>query len=306
MGTGDPYGGVMPQGLVVLLALLAAVCSAIGIVVRQRATVEVPHEQGVSTAMLATLVRNRLWWAGTAASIAGYACQALALTHGSLLLVQPLLVSSLLFALPLSAWLAHRRVTAREWAWALMLTIALAVFVVVAQARPGHPHSQLAAWSAATVVIAPLVVLCVAFAVRTSGRQRAVLLAAAVAVLFGVVAVLTKITMHKLADEGLFATLKIPAPYLLVVLAVLATMLQQSAFHAGALQVSVPTMLVLEPLVAVALGTFVLGEHLAVSGVAAVALLIAVVGMAAAAIALGREEGAYEEQLEAAVAQRSP
>jgi len=294
----------MAQGLVVLLAFLAAVCSAIGIVIRQRATLEVPADQSVSTAMLATLVRKRLWWAGTAAAVFGYGCQALALTHGSLLLVQPLLVSSLLFALPISAWLADRHVTAREWAWAFLLTVGLAVFVLLAQPRPGHNESQTRAWIVVTIIVVPVVLGCVGVAVRSTGRQRAVLLAAAVAVLFGVIAVLTKITMHLLATGGVWAALRVPAPYLLVVLAVMATLLQQSAFHAGSLQMSVPTMVVLEPLVAVLLGMYILGEQLAWSGAATVALPMAVGAMAVATIALGREEGSYEEQLEAAVARR--
>ena len=101
-------------------------------------------------------------------------------------------------------------------------------------------------------------------------------------------------------------TLIVPAPYLVVTLGVAATLLQQSAFHAGALQTSVPTMLVLEPLVAVSLGVVVLGETLAVTGVATAALLpIAVVAMAAATIALGRDEGAFEDQLEAELVRRS-
>ena len=97
------------------------------------------------------------------------------------------------------------------------------------------------------------------------GRKRALLIAAAVGVLFGVVAVLTKITVQRLNEEGLWGTLVVPAPYLVVILGVAATLLQQSAFHAGALQTSVPTMLVLEPLVAVSLGVVVLGEKLAVT-----------------------------------------
>ena len=132
------------------------------------------------------------------------------------------------------------------------------------------------------------------------------LIATAVGVLFGVVAVLTKVTVQRLNEEGLLGTLAVPAPYLVVILGVAATLLQQSAFHAGALQTSVPTMLVLEPLVAVSLGVVVLGETLAVTGVATAALLpIAVVAMAAATIALGRDEGAFEEQLEAELARRS-
>ena len=95
-----------------------------------------------------------------------------------------------------------------------------------------------------------------------------------------------------------------PVPYLLVLIAVFATFLQQSAFHAGSLQTSVPTMLVLEPVIAVLLGAIVLGENLDVSHLDAVLITISTVAMAAATVALGRDEGAYEEQLEAAVAQR--
>ena len=286
----------MGRPLVILLALLASLCAAVGIVIRQRATREVPAEQGMSTAIVATLFRKPSWWAGTMAAMAGYACQALALSKGSLLLVQPLLMSSLLFALPISARLSHRRLTAGEWVWALVLTVGLAVFVLVGQPREGHYRPPVPAWALVVTIFVPFVVACVAVAGRVAGRRRAALLAVAVAVLFATVAVLTKISMHRLALGGLRALLVIPAPYLLVVLAVVATVLQQSAFHAGALQTSVPTMLVLEPLVAVLLGVVVLGEHLAVTGPVAAVLPVAVLAMVAAAIALGRGSAALDEE----------
>jgi drug/metabolite transporter (DMT)-like permease len=293
---------VVGDGLVVLLALLAALFLAIGIVVRQRATMDVPPEHGVSSVMVLTLLRSPLWWAGTAAAIAGYVFQALALANGSLLLVQPILVSALLFALPMSARLAHRRVTRGEWAWALLLTIALAVFVVLAKTRPGDYEASLPTSAVVAVICTGAVLACVWVAVRTIGWRRAMLLAVAVGVLFGVVAVLTKLVMHVLTHDGLRAALTTPVPYLLVVIGIVAVLLQQSAFHAGSLQTSVPTMLVLEPVIAVALGAVVLGEYLTVNGIKAVALTIAVAVMAAATIALGRDEGAYEEELEAAMA----
>src|ERR1700757_2929262 len=294
------------QGLVILFALMAAVCMAIGIVVRQRATMDVPENHGVSTAMVKALVRKRLWWIGTGVAVAGYACQALALSKGSLLVVQPLLVSSLLFALPLSARLAGRRVTRSEWAWAVTLTVALAMFVLMARPRQGLYRGQELAWAVATAVIAPIVVFCVAFGARSTGRRRAVLIAVAVGVLFGVDAVLTKLVMYELAEEGALVVLRLPSLYLLAALGICATVLQQSAFHAGALQTSVPTMLVLEPVVAVLLGALVLNEHLRVNGYETITLPIIIAAMAAATIALGRDEGAYEEQLEAEVARRSP
>lgn len=288
------------QGLVVMLALLAAVFLAIGIVVRQRATMDVPEEHGISSMMVMTLLRRRLWWAGTAAAVAGYVFQALALAKGSLLLVQPILVSALLFALPLSARLANRRVTRGEWMWALVLTASLAVFVLLAKTRPGDYEASAPLSALVAVVCTGAVMACVIVAVRNGGWKRAVLLAVAVGVLFGVVAVLTKIVMHLLTHEGVSTVLTAPGLYLLVVLGVVAVFLQQSAFHAGSLQTSVPTMLVLEPVIAVVLGAVVLGEDLTVDGGKAIAITVAVAAMAAATIALGRDEGALEEELEAA------
>ncbi|PRC52228.1 hypothetical protein C6A85_59980, partial [Mycobacterium sp. ITM-2017-0098] len=78
-----------------------------------------------------------------------------------------------------------------------------------------------------------------------------------------------------------------------------AMLLQQSSFHAGSLQASVPTMLVLEPVIAVILGAVVLGEHLDVGTWDAVAIGVSTLAMVAGTIALGRDEGAYEEQLSA-------
>lgn len=260
---------------------------------------DVPPEKGVSTVMLRTLLRRRLWWAGTASAVAGYAFQALALGFGSLLLVQPVLVSALLFALPLSARLAHRRVSRAEWLWALLLTGALTAFVALARASTGTYGVSVATTVTVVVVCAAAVGLCVLAATRSTNWRRAVLLALAVGVMFGVVAVLTKIVMHTIAVDGVLAVLTTPALYLVVILGVVATLLQQSAFHAGSLQTSVPTMLVLEPVVAVVLGSVVLGEHLSITGWEPVALSVAIGAMAAATIALGRDEGAYEEKLEA-------
>lgn len=290
---------MIDQLLVVLFALCAAIFAAVGIVVRQRATMDVPEEDGVSTVMLATLLRRPLWWAGTAAAVAGFVFQALALDNGSLIVVQPLLVSALLFALPLSARLAHRRVTRGDWLWAMLLTVSLAIFILLAHPRVSDQVASVTTIVMVSAVCSVLVIGCVVIAVRRSGWQRAVPLAVAVGVLFGLVAVLTKMLMHALDRNSVTEVLSTPLPYALVLLGVLATLLQQSAFHAGSLQTSVPTMLVIEPMAAVLLGVFLLGETLTANRWEAVVLTVAVVAMTAATIALGRDEGAYEAELEA-------
>ena len=94
---------VMSHALAIGSALLAALVAALGIVVRQAALHRPAADEASSGTTIPAYLSDRLWWAGTVASAAGYAFQAMALAHGSLLLVQPLLVSSLLFVLPLSA-----------------------------------------------------------------------------------------------------------------------------------------------------------------------------------------------------------
>lgn len=286
--------------MVVAAALAGAVFTAIGIVVRQRATMDVPADRGVSTLMLNTLLRRPLWWAGTGAAVVGYAFQALALTYGSLILVAPLLVSALLFALPLSAWVSHRKVTRAEWGWAMLLTGALTVFVSLARTAPGDYEGSWRTAVAVAILSLVGVGLLLLVARRLTGWRRALLLAMCVGELFGVVAVLTKLDTHILTTQGLVAVWTSPVNYALIVVAVAATLLQQSAFHAGSLQASVPAMLVLEPVVAVLLGQVILGEHLDVETHIAVALAVSVAAMATATIALGRDEGAFEQQLEAA------
>lgn len=283
-------GWVESHAVAIFSALLSAFWAAVGIVVRQRAAQEVPADEGMSGTMVTTLARRPLWWAGTIAAVAGYVFQAVALAHGSLLLIQPLLVSSLLFALPLGARLCHQRISASQWGWATLLTAALALFVLVGQPREGHHRPPVPAWTLALLVSVPLLIVCVGAARRADGRVRAMLLGVAVAVLLGMIAVLTKICTHRYAVGGWHALLTVPAPYLLVALAVAVTLVQNSAFHAGALQASVPIMLVGEPIVAVVLGVAVLGEHLAVRGATDLELAVAVGAMAAAAVALSRSQ----------------
>jgi drug/metabolite transporter (DMT)-like permease len=286
-------------------ALLAAFFAAVGIVIRQRAIQQeaaAAEDAADSGAIVTSWIRQPAWWAGTLGAIGGYVFQALALAHGSLLLVQPLLVSSLLFVLPLGARFSNQHVRGRDWLWALLLTAALTVFVLVGQPREGHYRPPVPAWTVALATSVPVVIGCVLVARRRAGRPRAMLLAGAVAVLLGMVAVLTKVSTHRLAVHGWHGLLTVPAPYLLVALAVTVTVLQQSAFHAGALQASVPIMLVGEPIVAVLLGVVILGEHLVVRGAGGVILVLAVAAMTAATVALGRDSASAPTQAAEATA----
>ena len=130
------------------LALVAAALFAVAAAAQQRAAAQVPDERARGLGVIRVLVRRPLWWVGTGGDLAGYAAQAAALGLGSLVLVQPLLVTTLLFALPLAAWWSGRRLSRADAAWALALSAALALFVVVAEPTAGVDRAAPAALAA--------------------------------------------------------------------------------------------------------------------------------------------------------------
>ena len=124
--------------IAVLLALGAAFFIAIGDVIHQRSAHEVTDESVSHLGLFTRLLRDRQWWMGSLVAAAGFALQAAALGLGSVLLVQALLVTSLLFALPINARLTHRRVTRWQWMWAALLAGAVAVIVTVGNPTAGQ------------------------------------------------------------------------------------------------------------------------------------------------------------------------
>src|SRR3954447_495663 len=103
------------SALAVALALAAAALFAVAAAAQQRSAAAVPDDRGPQ--LVLTLVRRPLWWVGTLADVGGYVAQAAPLGLGSLLLVQPLLVTGLLFALPLGARWAGRSLGRAELVW---------------------------------------------------------------------------------------------------------------------------------------------------------------------------------------------
>src|SRR6478672_9399292 len=130
-----------------LLALGAAFFIAIGDVIHQRSAHDVTDEPVGHLALFTRLLRDRQWWLGSMVSAAGFGLQAAALGFGSVLLVQALLVTSLLFALPINARMTRRRVSRFQWTWAALLAVSVVVIVTVGNPTAGHSRASLGTWT---------------------------------------------------------------------------------------------------------------------------------------------------------------
>lgn len=276
------------MALAIVLSLLAALLFAVASVLQQRGTTAIADDEALGAGMLASLVQRPVWVAGIVADIAGFGVQAWALAVGSLLLVQPILVTTLLFALPLAARVNRRRLTVEEWAWSALLIICLVVFVRIGQPTAGLDQPPFRSWLPALVIATPVVAGCV-WAARSlpHGSKRSLVLAVAAGVLLGLSGPLTKSGIHGF-DGGILAGLATWELWGMAVTASLGTFWQQSSYQAGDVQTSLPTVTVLKPVIAMVLGLTAYRERLHVGEATDVLLLASICGMFAATVALGR------------------
>lgn len=277
-----------------LVALCAALASAIGDVVRQRSAHEITDQHVGHLRLFGMSLRDARWWLGGLMAVLNYSLQALALVWASVMLVTSLQVTALLFALPIYARLAHHGITRRQWTWAVILAAALAV-VIIRDPASGQERASLHTWMIVAAVLGPALVLCVLAARKWAGRPiAAVLLALVAGSSLALFAVLTKGAVE-VAEDGVGALMRAPETYALLPAALSGMIFQQSAFRAGALTASLPTMTVAKPVVAAVLGITVLGETLHAYGAELFVLLVAVAVVVTATVALARGEAATME-----------
>ncbi len=281
--------------IAVLLAIGAAFMIGIGDVLEQRSAQQVTDKPVGTFALFRRLLRDRRWWAGSLVAAAGFGLQAAALGLGSVVLVQALSVTSLLFALLISARVNHRKITRRQGIWAMLLVAAVAVVVTVGNPQAGSPRGSVETWTVVGLIMGPALILCVIGSRVCSASVGALLLGLMSGSLWGLFSVLTKGVVDQL-DRGIPALLRLPELYVWAVLAIVATAWEQSAFRAGPLTASLPAVTVAEPVVGSVLGVAVLGETLRTNSIGLVALGFSVAVMAAATVALAHSQAVGSPQ----------
>ncbi|MDQ3979399.1 MAG: DMT family transporter [Actinomycetota bacterium] len=274
--------------MAVLLALGSALLYALKSVLQQKAAASAPLEHSLRPGLLFHLAARPLWLAGTAADGLAILLHFLALGAGSLVLVQPLLVTSLLFALPLGAVLFRHPVTARHWIGAIQVVVGLAVFLVAASPESGDAYVSGARWTIVAAATASVLAAILLLVPRQPGPARAAWLAVAAGVSYAVISALLKATAETL-DEGVASVLTSWEPYALVAFGVFGLLLGQSAFQAGPLNISLPLVLGIDPVVSIALGV-AFGERLATGGLLPALQLASLAVVVIGTVALARAE----------------
>ncbi|MDX3229287.1 DMT family transporter [Streptomyces sp. ME19-01-6] len=306
----------------VLLALLSALGNGAASVLQRRAAMEQEQEHereqgqgqgqerrggrgsgwraGQPLLRLVRLLRRPFWLAGGAAMVVSAVAQVGALAVGRLSVVQPLLVTELLFTLVVGSLVFRHRPDGRTWLAFVTLAAGLALFLVAADPSHGQSTAMNGRWLPVGLltVLAVGALTAVARALRGPARAlrgparalrgpaRAAVLGCATAACFACTAALIKEFTGRFSD-GVAAVFTSWPLYAVCGVGLLSFLLLQSTLRAGTLAASQPALTLGDALMSIALGWVLFGERVAL-GPRIVPEAIGVALMAAGVVGLSR------------------
>lgn len=291
----------MHQWIVVLLGLGAALAFALSSSLKHVSAGHHPDAQSMGPRKLArfaqAMLSHPLWLGAIGCDVVGLGLQVTALHLGALVVVQPLLVTGLVFALLLRRFYDRHHIGRRQVVWAVVLSAALAGFVILA--TTGHnPIRPERADRLPAVVAGICGALLAGACVELGRRQRdegrsAALLGIAVGIIYAATAALLK-GVTDVALKGPVALLSSWQLYTVAVIGATGLLLNQLAFQAGPLTASLPATATVDPLLSIVVGVFVYDEQIrrGPAGGVVLALLVVLLGIAVIQLARNPEYAA--------------
>jgi hypothetical protein len=266
----------------IVYALLAGFSNALNVTFQHLGSIS-SSKKGAGWRFVVSLFKNPLWLAGWAALGGGFVFQALALHDGQMSVVQPLLVTELVFVLLLRRLWLRQAIRSITWWSAAATCISLGVFLASSEPHGGTQYPDSHAWATGawgTVGVAAVLTI---LSLRGPVVRRTALAASATALMWALVATLVKTMTDTLTEFGVGGMFLHWPVYALAAAGLGAEVLQQMTLRVGPLSVSQPFLVVVNPIVSIALSVWIFEEYfttdalrLAVGAVAFAAMCVCV------------------------------
>lgn len=298
----------MSAGAATAAALGAAALFAAGTALQYRAATFAGPSSAPSSTVLRRVIASPAWLAGTALLGVGLGFHAYALHQGSLSLVQPLLITGVLFTLPASRFAGGPRIRAVDMLWAAVLVAGLAGFLVTS--TPTSQTSKAVDWfPAAAISVASLlgVTVCLLVARRSRGNVTATVLGVAAGIGLAGSAALIKVCTD-LAAKGIGVLVSSWQLYVMVVVGLSSVAISQLAYRAGPMTASIPAINTVNPVASVLLGWAAFDESFRVSPAALAIEVVSLIAVLAATLVLSRRSAIRhgEVRLDGAISSGHP
>ena len=246
--------------MTIFYALLAALCNALNVIAQHLGSIA-SAEKSKGWRFVAALLKNPMWLAGWGALAGGFVFQALALHDGQLSVVQPLLVTELVFALVLRRLWLRQPIRGVTW-WAAALTCAsLSLFLAMSEPQGGTQYPDSNAWATGAWGAVGAAVILGLLGLRGPVVRRTVLMASGAAVMWALVAVLVKTMTDTLTEFGVGGMFAHWPVYALAGAGLGAEVLHQTTLRIGPLSVSQPLLVIVNPIVSIALSVWIFQEY---------------------------------------------
>ena len=194
--------------MVYAFALGAGLCYALASVLQHRVAAQQAPSLSLRPRLILELVKHPMWCFGVALDVGAYLLEAAALSVGSIVVVQPLLVSGLLFALPLSALGGPLRPGRQEWVAAVAVALGIAVFCTVGAPSGGSSTAPIWQWAIVFGVCGSFALTAIFVTRNAPPHHRALGLAFATGAAYACTAALTKSVVDTLGADGVAARLQ--------------------------------------------------------------------------------------------------
>ncbi len=248
--------------LAITLALLCASFFAVSSSVQHQAAQGAPESATGLFELLGYLVRRPAWLVGQFLAVCAFALHASALHAGAIAVVQPIVVSGIVWAVPARAALSRRWPSLGELRAVLVTATGLAVFLVASNPSAGT-HADLGLGTLSFVLAGAVFAAAANVAasrVHDNPRRRAFFLGVVGGILFGLVAGMLKLALQQLNTGGIPGLLTAWPTYGLLVAGAGGVLTNQRAYRTAGLSASMPALNIVNGLTSLAFGFTVFNE----------------------------------------------
>lgn len=246
--------------MTIFFALLAALCNALNVIAQHLGSIT-SAEKSKGWRFVVALLKNPMWLAGWGALAGGFVFQAFALHAGQLSVVQPLLVTELVFALALRRLWLRQPIRGVTWSAAALTCVSLGVFLAMSEPQGGTQYPESSAWATGAWGSVGAAAVLALLGMRGSVVRRTALLASAAAVMWALVAVLVKTMTDTLTEFGVGGMFAHWPVYALAGAGLGAEVFHQTTLKVGPLSVSQPLLVIVNPIVSIALSVWIFQEY---------------------------------------------
>lgn len=277
--------------IAILIMLISSLVYAFAFVFQHKGT-QAAYAKGDATGKsgVRTMLTNPIWCTGVFLMLVAFVLHLAALAFGSVSVVQPLIVTELIFIPPIAYLVSKTRVSAKQWVAIVVVAGSLAGFLIIAEPSEGSTVPSATAWTLLIVGSAIVVAAMIFIGEKLPLKGRAALCGIAAGCVNALLAMVAK---------GAFEGGNVwtnPLFYVMIITALATLATTAIAFKRGPITISSPSMIAINPVLSVVLAIVFFGDTINSSPLAIAAIIICCVLVGIGIVVLTQAEADLEAE----------